>query len=134
MEINFCRISWDALSKHVIALSEKLRGRHVYGIPRGGRLIAAYMAYHGCVFVGREPVNTSVVIVDDIADTGKTLSRYRAFETATIFVRESCMPYPDPDFFELVVESDVYVLFPYEDEKEVREQLEKGTFRTEDSV
>lgn len=52
------------------------RGVRVYGVPRGGSIIAALLTANGCTPV--EHAESADVIVDDIVDSGETRARYHA--------------------------------------------------------
>lgn len=117
MDIEFYRISWDEVTKMAIRLATSLQGRRIFGIPRGGLLVAAIMAYHGCYLVN-EPSQANV-IVDDISDSGRTLDAFSQTPAALI-IRKGCSP--RPRYWVMMLNIGDYVLFPYEDEEEVSKQ------------
>ena len=59
----------------------------IYGLPRGGLPLAVMLSHRLSLPVTLEEPQPKdkVLIVDDIADTGAQLSKYKEFENATIF-------------------------------------------------
>lgn len=126
-------MDWNEVMKLVIQLAGTLKGQRVWGIPRGGQLIATLLAYHGCVLV--DGSGQASVIIDDICCTGKTLNNFRpAFRTqrkAALVIRQGCCPLPD--YWVMLLNVTDYVLFPYENETEVVKQITSGgSFRSTD--
>lgn len=87
----------------------------VYGLPRGGCTLAVmvshamgipYLPYpkHGCL------------VVDDISDTGETLSFYKiqGYKTTTMFYHKDTRAMPD---FALYEKTDGWIRFPWEVEE-----------------
>ena len=100
--------------------------KYVYGPPRGGLPIAVHLAHHlDLKFIILNQLGAldsheldRVLIVDDIADTGKTLNDFkRAFKimdasltTATLFVKDRSII--KPDFY--VEETTDWIVYPWE--------------------
>ena len=141
-------LSWIEINQSIQMLSKVLQGRKVYGIPRGGTIIAGLLSYHGCELVTDLPYvmhhmspvifkesdhSTWPVIVDDIADTGETLkwwaeiSERGGFETAALFMRESCAP--QPHFYAHSISATDYIAFPWENLTEAIELEKKGVYK-----
>jgi len=130
-------LTWVEITNSILLLSKVLKGRKVYGIPRGGTLIATLLSYRGCELM-RDPLKSpfknapeeGVVIVDDIADTGETLNAFAmvGYQTAALFVRRGCEPLPD--FHTYFIDEKDYVAFPYEDLTEAATLEAKGEYRT----
>ena len=127
-------LTWDELMNSVLSMSRILKGRRVYGIPRGGTLIATLLSYQGYELVTEPPQTPmkGLVIVDDIADTGETLNEWSSngFTVAALFVREDCKGLPH-HYTHFIKERD-YIKFPYETLAEATEAEKKGVFRTND--
>lgn len=121
--IEICKMEWHDVMWMVERLSRQLAGKTIWGIPRGGQLVATLMAYHGCKLV--QCAVKADVIVDDIADTGRTLFKRThntaikmlQLPTATLIVREGCNPMPDYWIMKLNIKD--YILFPWETEREI---------------
>lgn len=95
--------------------------KYVYGIPRGGLVIAVCLSHRLRIpLVPDEQAlygvcnNLNTLIVDDICDTGKTLELFNTFYTATLFVRSTLPPSKRPTVFCTEVDKNLHVQFPYE--------------------
>ncbi len=122
------KIDWDKVMQLSKALAEKVPGWRIWGIPRGGSIVEAIMANHGCQLTDGV---TSDVVVDDIADSGKTLARCIR-PTAALIVRQGCEPLPT--YWIMMLATSDYILFPWEDEVVAQEKIDAGiSFRDKDS-
>lgn len=125
-------LTWNELMNTVLLLPKELWGRKVYGIPRGGTLIATLLSYQGCELVLTPPRSPrdDVIIVDDIADDGTTLGRWakRDFQTLALFVRKWCDPLPD--ICGRTISEEGYIALPYESFAEASAMEKKGDFRS----
>jgi hypoxanthine phosphoribosyltransferase len=100
--------------------------KYVYGIPRGGLPIAVHISHHLSIqFIPelREDLYP-VLIVDDVADSGRTLSRTlndlsvlikENILIATLFYKKTSII--TPDYYAAV--TDKWVVFPWEVTKHV---------------
>ena len=113
------KISWDEVMQMSIRLARRLWGKRIFGIPRGGQVVATIMSYHGCNLV--DDLDQADCFIDDIADTGRTL-RVFGKATAVLVVCNGC--YPIPDHWIVMVSTKDYVLFPWES---ARESIEQNT-------
>lgn len=120
--------TWQSIDDAVILLSDKIKLSNicydgVYGIPRGG-LVPAVMLSHALAIplvLNVEEVwrlkseNKCVLIVDDISDTGDTLTYFKdqGFDIATLYTRvHTTKTVAKYNAFE--VHHDKWVLFPWE--------------------
>jgi len=103
--------------------------QYVFGIPRGGLIVAVYLSHRLNLELltdrSMEMIEDpdSILVVDDLVDTGKTLKTYDIhFDTATIFYKPRSEIIPT--YF--IYETEDWVIFPYEnpDEKPNREPFE----------
>jgi len=93
-------LSWDDV-RILVALGPK--NATVYGIPRGGSIIAALLTTNNCTPVATP--DEAEIIVDDILDSGDTRDRYHDL-------------YPGKPFWVACVKSSFdWVTFPWEDEE-----------------
>ncbi len=95
--------------------------QYVYGIPRGGLVVAVYLSHRlklPCLTKLLGPVG-STLVVDDIADTGKTLKEYKelGFDTATIYYKPRSII--KPTYFVKEIKDTDWIVYPYEDPKEI---------------
>ena len=90
----------------------------VYGIPRGGLLFALLLSYKLDIPMLLAPTKGCIVI-DDIADSGRTLLHYTKNDTqfnkyfiTTMFYHKRSMV--KPDFYQYE-KTDEWIVFPYEE-------------------
>ena len=114
-------ITWQTYGKMIDELAKSIQEskdfkkiRSIAGIPRGGLIVATVLSHKlklPLVYV--EEATPSCLVVDDLTDTGNTLSglpEVKGRKSAALFVK----PWsdPKPDFW--VKETDAYIIFPYE--------------------
>lgn len=87
----------------------------VWGIPRGGLVPAVYLSHRLCVPLDAHLVSDRCLLVDDIADSGKTLEEVCAhyYKTATIFWHKDSIFTPDFWVYEKLED---WVVFPWENQ------------------
>ena len=93
---------------------KKMNIKNIYGIPRGGSVVAVYLSHLSELPIIEEPMfKDETLIVDDISDTGKTLNAYKHFgyKIATIYYHKQSIVEPDIWIYE---KKDDWVLFPWE--------------------
>ncbi len=126
------RVNISDYHQAIMELISKLpKGKydHVYGIPRGGLIIATYIAYQTdmelMVEYGLHIPKEKVLVVDDLADTGITLEPFveADYTTATLF--RKCRSTVQPTF---CVHNDIsdnyWIVFPYEtDDEEINREI-----------
>lgn len=94
--------------------------RFVYGPPRGGSVLSAFISYKNPLIYlhdfDKAIPKKDIIIVDDICDTGKTLKPFieKGYTTACLFYK----PRSDvkPTFY--IEETNEWIVFPYETWKE----------------
>lgn len=93
----------------------------VYGIPRGGYPIAILLGQMigKPVITDKDEISKDTLIVDDLVDSGKTISAYPNNKKAVVFVKHKKTNLVD--FY--VAETDEWVKFPDEEEDEVQEHI-----------
>tara|TARA_B100002019_G_scaffold287904_1_gene300641 strand:+ start:195 stop:596 length:402 start_codon:yes stop_codon:yes gene_type:complete len=126
-------ISWNWVDLQIQVIADKIGEGNKYvgvtGIPRGG-LIPAVMLSHK-LGIRYLPYRESfkqlpILIVDDIADSGHTLTDVgrRGFDTATLCVRYSTQY--TPTYYGEEITSDKWLVFPWEenDSKPIQDYLD----------
>jgi hypoxanthine phosphoribosyltransferase len=90
----------------------------IYGIPRGGSIIATYMSHYlndlEVLPVISYPYHFryNILVVDDICDTGRTLIHFWSkFDTACIFWKGCKIK---PKYWVEQIPKKVWIVFPYE--------------------
>ena len=112
--------SWSEFDKSVDYIANqckfwKLSG--IYGVPRGGLCLAVALSHKLNIKLIEKPVKNSL-IVDDVLETGITLSNYKNIEGANFFVLVSKKK---PIWWNTVnfTHKKEWVVFPWEDKNKV---------------
>lgn len=114
-------VTWDQVGQYIEdlkQLNEKYRWIGVYGVPRGGLVLAVMISNKlHLPFLGA-PCE-GCLVVDDIADTGRSLCHYTENETQFNKYYLSTMYYHEhsivkPDYWYLQKYED-WIIFPWED-------------------
>jgi hypothetical protein len=125
----------EHLAKQIMhSIPQDAQGQwHLWGIPRAGMIVATTVHHymHDCQihYMSTRPRIKNLVVVDEIADTGKTYSLLtnghlvRDFFYATIFKRWSCNVAATPDFSYVDVQHNEYLLMPWEKETDTKKEL-----------
>jgi len=109
------QITWEDVDDFVDNVTIKYATRQpkgVYGIPRGGAVLAVMISHAlGVPYLGA-PCD-GCMVVDDISDSGITLEHYRkkGYEIVTMFCHPSTKVIPD---FYGRLKSDEWIVFPWE--------------------
>ena len=92
----------------------------VYGIPRGGMILAVYLSYKMNIPLLLAPYE-NCIIIDDISDSGETLKHYRynssgqeshKYHIVTMYYNESSAV--KPDYFRYY-KTDKWIVYPWEE-------------------
>lgn len=122
-------ITWESITEGCRILAKELQGRTVWGVPRGGVIVAGILSYMGCKLRLEPRPWPGDVVVDDIADSGKTLKQYGdiGHVTAALFARScECGGSGVPDHYIYEADAYEYVLFPWEDKALIEARLDAG--------
>ena len=103
------KISWDLLDAMVEELAAKIdiAPEFIAGIPRGGAIIP-YIELNEIQHFPKE----DVLIVDDIADSGVTLSHYIGYKTATLHYKPQSII--KPSYYVETIDNDMWIVYPFE--------------------
>ena len=114
-EFNICA---DLISK--TCSTKKLSG--VYGVPRGGLCLAVAIS-HTLQIPFLETPQINSLVVDDVYETGVTLSRFREIKGVIVFVWLSKV---EPDWWNAVevVKKDEWIVFPWENRLSAKREEE----------
>ena len=80
--------SWSEFDKSVEQIAKKSRFKEfsgIYGVPRGGLCLAVALSHKLKIELISEPIKNSL-IVDDVYETGLTLTTFKDIEGAVFFV------------------------------------------------
>lgn len=89
-------ITWEEITDWVNELSEMIMSKYtgIYGIPRGGLIIATLLSYKTNIPLLLAPQGNCLVVDDDMS-TGLTLLQYmNRYDTAVMFKNPNCKLYP----------------------------------------
>lgn len=115
-------VSWEQIHRFIDDLTKELENKNikptgVYGLPRGGLIFATLLSYKMNIPLLLNAADGCVVI-DDIADSGRTLLHYTENDTqfnnyyiATMYYHERSLV--KPDFYTHLKHED-WIVFPYE--------------------
>lgn len=118
------KINNKELKRIITELSKKIDKKDfnsIYGIPRGGYAIAIELGklLKLPVITDEAEVTSKTLIVDDLIDSGKTLSKYPKNKKAVLFVKNKKFNKVDYYFKPI----DEWVQFPDEPNNEVQEHI-----------
>ena len=132
-------ISWDLVDECVLDIAEHLirteiKFRGVYGIPRGGTLLAVMLShklnipFYPLYFSTARLEGDDFVVIDDIVDTGKTLQEYKIKDEneqgyyVTIHEHKDSIVKPD---YSVIYKEDKWIVYPWEteDSEEIQDYL-----------
>ena len=128
--------NWEDVEGRVSDLCQNLKHESfesVYGIPRGGLIIAVMVSHRldiPLITSLSGMYDTKLLIVDDIADTGVTLERYKKLEVceyakyATLDYHKQSIVVPD---YWISEKGDKWIVYPWEreDSDELQDYFKK---------
>ena len=119
--MNKRKVSWEEVEsfvEQIKSLQEKEHFTGVYGLPRGGLVLAVMISNKLNIPMLMAPT-AGCIIVDDIADTGRSLYHYTINETqknkyfiATMYYRYRSTVIPD--YYRTHETGDDWLVFPWE--------------------
>jgi len=96
-------------------IAQKSKGydiESIYGIPRGGQVLAVYLSHlTGLPVIKEKDIKEKTLIIDDIADTGETLVKFKDYIIATIYYHKQSKIEPDIWIYK---KKDAWIKFPWE--------------------
>ena len=101
------------LADQIKSLKESGVVTSIYGIPRGGLVVAIRLSHIldlPLILDSRE-IQSQTVVVDDIADSGKTLEKFKNRLVATLYYNEKSSVTPK---FWIFKKKDRWIVFPWE--------------------
>ncbi len=113
-------LSWNEFNLCVEKISDRCKYKKftgVYGIPRGGLCLAVAIS-HSLKIPFLDKPKPGSLIVDDVYETGLTLSTFRQIPDITIFV---WLSKSSPEWWEAVefCDPEQWLVFPWEDQESV---------------
>lgn len=116
------KVTYAEIDEYIDKVVEDLKSKNikptgVYGLPRGGLVFAILLSYRMDIPLLLN-ASKGCVIIDDIADSGRTLMHFTENDTqfnryyiTTMYYHERSMVKPD---FYLHLKKDRWIEFPYE--------------------
>ena len=117
-------VSWEEVEEFIAKVIEHFKDSNisgVYGIPRGGIVLASILSYKMNVPMLLAPYK-NCIIIDDIADTGETLLHYdrnssengvkKGYHIVTMFYKETSQVKPE---FYMHLKTDKWIVYPWEE-------------------
>ena len=120
-------LTYDAFVQGCKELAKKIDSfpiTTIYGIPRGGMVVAVYLSHlTGHPVVEQDDINPMTLIVDDIIETGNTMRKYEenGYVMAALYYNKKCSTVPDAWIFE---QTD-FVKFPWETDSSAKIDYER---------
>jgi len=124
-------VSWNVIDEAVTDIAFNIKNTNkdfkgVYGIPRGG-LILAVMLSHKLdlpLIMSKDELDENSIIIDDIADTGKTLLDFTEYESYVVTIHEHEQSLIKPDY-SVLDKGDKWIVYPWEteDSEEIQDYL-----------
>jgi hypoxanthine phosphoribosyltransferase len=115
-------LSWDDVKTAVESLAHQIKESNIEiskikGLQRGG-LIPAVILSHllDIPMTDNEVVSSTVLIVDDICDTGKTLTYYKQTNNPIATIHHKQTAIVEPTFYYSLTPQDKWLVYPWERE------------------
>jgi hypoxanthine phosphoribosyltransferase len=117
MKIKYKKISWKVFEQMLNNLVHKIKKSNykfdgIYGVPKGGIIIAVCLAYKLNLPLLLYPTNNSL-LVDDISDSGNTLKNIKHKKIATLFSSTWTKVIPNY-FIKIKKDMNSWIIFPWE--------------------
>lgn len=119
------RVTWDEVGAYLNAVTERVDPHDcsgVFGIPRGGLSLAAWLSHKIYLPLLFAPA-PNCIIIDDICDSGETLLHYvknssnpeaeNNYFITTMFYRENDLEIKPDHYWKL--KGDSWIVFPWEE-------------------
>ena len=121
--MNKIYITWNEINDYLNAVIADVKAKGlqvsgVYGLPRGGLIFAIWLSYKMNIPLLSHAAE-NCIIIDDIADTGRSLYHFRDnrtqfnhyYITTMHYVADSLIT---PDFYYATKEIGDWIVYPYE--------------------
>lgn len=128
-------VSWELIDDCVTDIAFHLKDTNkdfkgVYGIPRGGVILAVMLSHKlDLPYIENfNYVNSNILIIDDIADTGETLKKYKKHplseKSYIVTIHEHKQSIIKPDY-SVINKRDKWIVYPWEteDSEEIQDYL-----------
>lgn len=115
-------VSWEQVDKYIDNVIIEIKNKNfkptgVYGIPRGGNILSTLLSYRMNIPLLAAPTK-NCIIIDDIADSGRSLLHYTKNDTqfndyyiTTMYYHNRSLVIPN---FYSYNKKDKWIVFPWE--------------------
>lgn len=124
-------ITWNVIDEAVTDIAFNIKNTNkdfkgVYGIPRGGLILAVMLSHKLDIplIMSEDDLDENSIIIDDIADTGKTLLDFVKYESYVVTIHEHEQSLIKPDY-SVIDKGDKWIVYPWEteDSEEIQDYL-----------
>ena len=124
-------VSWNVIDEAVTDIAFNIKNTNkdfkgVYGIPRGGLILAVMLSHKLDIplIMSVDELDENSIIIDDIADTGKTLLDFVEYESYVVTIHEHEQSLIKPDY-SVLDKGDKWIVYPWEteDSEEIQDYL-----------
>ena len=124
-------ITWNVIDEAVTDIAFNIKNTNkdfkgVYGIPRGGLILAVMLSHKLDIplIMSEDDLDENSIIIDDIADTGKTLLDFVKYESYVVTIHEHEQSLIKPDY-SVIEKGDKWIVYPWEteDSEEIQDYL-----------
>ena len=124
-------VTWNVIDEAVTDIAFNIKNTNkdfkgVYGIPRGGLILAVMLSHKLDIplIMSVDELDKNSIIIDDIADTGKTLLDFVEYESYVVTIHEHEQSLIKPDY-SVIDKGDKWIVYPWEteDSEEIQDYL-----------
>ena len=124
-------VTWNVIDEAVTDIAFNIKNTNkdfkgVYGIPRGGLILAVMLSHKLDIplIMSEDDLDENSIIIDDIADTGKTLLDFVKYESYVVTIHEHEQSLIKPDY-SVIEKGDKWIVYPWEteDSEEIQDYL-----------
>lgn len=118
------KVDWKEVSKYINSVNEFYKNKKitgVYGIPRGGLILAVLLSHKMNIPLLQAPTD-NCIIIDDICDSGESLIHYyknssgnkqKKYHITTMFYKKNKLVIPEMYSY---IKKKEWIIFPWEEE------------------
>jgi len=124
-------VTWNVIDEAVTDIAFNIKNTNkdfkgVYGIPRGGLILAVMLSHKLDIplIMSVDELDENSIIIDDIADTGKTLLDFVEYESYVVTIHEHEQSLIKPNY-SVIDKGDKWIVYPWEteDSEEIQDYL-----------
>ena len=117
----------DAVERLAINITNSnIKISYIKGLQRGGLIPAVLLSHKlNIPMISNGILDNSVLVVDDICDSGKTLEEYTKYKCYTVTIHYKNSAVVEPNFWYKLVSEDEWIVYPWEqkDSKTIQDYL-----------